>query len=547
MLRKQILLTLSFLSSLLILPSNLQAEQVLVQLDKPFYTAGDPMAYQLYFPKTFQGKNLALKVALYHPDGQLVTEHFVKTGGQLQANGYLKIPYNLPSQSYHWLLLGTNQAGDKRIKLGELLLPIYDDLSSAPIPAQLSTNNPSSSIPSELSIDFQLASSELQRGSKVEANIAIKDQAGQVVDGTLSITVKDAALLSMGTDDERSTYYLELPRDMASQLSEEIHILGTSLNLDGSAFPSAILCAYIREENQFFCTNSGKNGHFSLVVPELRGERHIQFMDYQRSDIQVVLSDNVSLSNGIISNTKASLQNYLNWSRLRKKIYQFYGTVESPLNALPNPIESTEFTSDQQFVMGHYEPFDDLTIFFNEIVTPFKIRERGKKGHIARMFNPTQQIRQFYAGSPVFIVDGRLTKDANFIYNIPIGKIDTIDLFFYPQSLQPQFGPIANSGMVVIKTSLSQLELPEMDANNIFNISLLKAEYAKPSAAEQTQGQIKIGPNLVWLANQPVSSSGSYQLDFEHGDDLGTFLIEIAFQSQEGQTATFTQYYEVAK
>ncbi|NRB51458.1 MAG: hypothetical protein HRU41_27550 [Saprospiraceae bacterium] len=547
MFRQRLLFSLAFLAFLLNLPASLQAEQVLVQLDKPFYTAGDPLAYQLYFPKTFQEKDLALKVAIYHPDGTLVTEHFIKTAGQLQANGYLKIPYNLPSQSYHWLLLGTNLAGDKRIKLGELLLPIYDDLSTAPIPAQLATSNPSTSIPSELSIDFQLAKNELKRGGKVEANIAIKDQAGQTVDGTLSITVKDAALLAMGTDNELSTYYLDIPEGIASQLSEDIHILGTSLNLDGSPFQSAILCAYVREENEFFCTNSDKNGHFSLVLPRLGGERHIQFMDYQRSDLKVILADRVSLSNGTSSNTSASLQTYLNWSRLRKKIYQFYGTVESPVNAIPRPIEAKELSADQRLVMAHYTPFDDLTIFFNEIVTPFKLRDRGKRGHVARMFNPTQQIRQFYVGSPVFIVDGRLTKDANFIYNIPIGKIDTIDLFFYPQSLQPQFGPIANSGMVVMKTSLNQLDLPETDVNNIFKISLLKTEYAQESTIEQTEEPIKIGPNLLWLANQSMPTSGSYQLDFEHGEDLGTFLIEIAFQSQEGKTATFTQYYEVAK
>lgn len=547
MLKRYLFSTLMLACIYTLLPTNLGAAQVLVQLDKPFYTAGDPLAYQLYFPKSFQGKDLALKVALYHPDGQLVTEHFVKTKGQLQANGYLKIPYNLPSQSYHWLLLGTDQEGNKRIKLGELLLPIYDDLSKTPVPAQLATSQQNTTTQSGLSIDFQLAKNELRRGAKVQGDIAVKNQAGEVVDGILSVTVKDAALLSMGTDNELSTYYLEIPDGIASQLSSQIHILGTSQELSGSAFQSAILCAYIREENEFFWTKSNAEGRFSLVLPDLPGMRHIQFMDYQRSDIKVILSDNISLSSGVPTSTKASLANYLDWSRLRKKIYQFYGTVESPLSPVPSKVSAKEVTADQRFVMAHYEPFDDLTIFFNEIVTPFKLRKKGNRGHIARMFNPTQQIRQFYKRSPVFVVDGVLTKDANFIYNIPIGKIDTIDLFFYPQSLQPQFGPIANSGMVIVKTSLNQIDLPEIDANNIFNISLIKEEYTVLSTAAESQDEIKIGPNLLWLANQTIPANGSYQLDFKHGDDLGTFLIEIAVQSKEGQTATFTQYYEVAK
>lgn len=544
-------MSMRYYSSLLFLflfpLANLQAEQLLVQLDKPFYTAGDPLAYQLFFPKSFEGKNLALKVALYHPDGQLVTEHFLKTDGKLNTHGYLKIPYDLPSQAYHWLLLGTHKDGKERIKLGELLLPIYNDLSNAPAPSQLSSLQASENQPDKLSVDLQLLNQQISRGGRVQAKIAVQDQAGQPIDGILSITVKDAALLSMGTDNELSSFQLFIPADVAAQLSEQIHILGKSYDLDGKPFQSAILCAYLREENQFFCTNAEADGSFSLVLPDLQGLRHIQFMDYQRSDIEVRLSDQIRLSTGVLVNTKASLATYLNWSRLRKKIYQLYGTVEAPLTAKPAKIDAKVFKPDQRFVMAHYTPFDDLTIFFNEIVTPFKLREKGKRGYVARMFNPTQQIRQFYQGSPIFIVDGALTKDANFIYNIPIGKIDTIDLYFLPQSLQPQFGPIANSGMVIMKTSMNQLDLPSTDANNIFNISLLKEIFLEPEIAVEVQDPIKIGPNLLWLANQKLSSAGSYQLDFQHSDDLGTFLIEIAVQSTDGQTATHTQYYEVAK
>lgn len=544
-------MSMRYYSSLLFLflfsLANLQAEQLLVQLDKPFYTAGDPLAYQLFFPKSFEGKNLALKVALYYPDGQLVTEHFLKTDGKLNTHGYLKIPYDLPSQAYHWLLLGTHQDGKERIKLGELLLPIYNDLSSTPAPSQLASLQASDNQPGKLSVDLQLLNQQISRGGRVQAKIAVQDQAGQPIDGILSITVKDAALLSMGTDNELSSFQLSISADVAAQLSEQIHILGKSYDLDGKPFQSAILCAYLREENQFFCTNAEADGSFSLVLPDLQGLRHIQFMDYQRSDIEVRLSDQIRLSTGVLVNTKASLATYLNWSRLRKKIYQFYGTVEAPLTAKPAKIDAKVFKPDQRFVMAHYTPFDDLTIFFNEIVTPFKLREKGKRGYVARMFNPTQQIRQFYQGSPIFIVDGALTKDANFIYNIPIGKIDTIDLYFLPQSLQPQFGPIANSGMVIMKTSMNQLDLPSTDANNIFNISLLKEIFLEPEIAVEVQDPIKIGPNLLWLANQKLSSAGSYQLDFQHSDDLGTFLIEIAVQSIDGQTATHTQYYEVAK
>ena len=525
----------------------LQAEGLVVQLNKPFYTAGDPVGYQLYFPASFQGQDLALKVAIYHPEGQLICEHFLKTKGMVHAEGFLKIPYDISSNTYHWLLLGTSKDGKKRIKLGTIHLPIYNDLSSQDTPPQI-PNLPMASLPSsDLQIKFEWDNSERKRRSPIKGRVQVQDQTGQPVDGILSVAVKDAALLALGTDNERSTHYLNLPDQIADKLSSEIRILGRTLNQSGASLQSMILSAYLKQENKFFFTQSDPSGLFSLKLPELTGARSIQFMDYQRNDVQVIISDEVELEGLPAQKNKPSLSTYLDWSRLRKKIYQFYGTIETPITPKPVATNRHDLTPDQRFVMNHYAPFDDLTIFFNEIVTPFKIRSRGKRGYRARMFNPEQQIREFYKGSPVFIVDGYLTRDANFIYNIPIEKIDTIDLFFFSKSLKQQFGPVGNSGMVVINTSLNQLDLPKNDADNVFQLSLVQDQYLTRKEKQDSAAGLKTGPNLLWLTNQSISSTGTYELGFQHSDDLGTFLIEITVQSADGKTSTFSQYYEVAQ
>lgn len=525
----------------------LQAEGLVVQLDKPFYTAGDPVGYQLYFPASFQGQDLALKVAIYHPEGRLICEHFLKTKGNAHAEGFLKIPYDISSNTYHWLLLGTSKDGKQRIKLGTIHLPIYNDLSTKDTPPQV-PNIPLATLPSsDLQINFQWGNADRKRRSPIKGKIQVQDQAGQPVDGVLSVAVKDAALLALGTDNELSTHYLEVPDQVVDKLSSEIRILGRTVGQSGTALQSIILSAYLKAENKFFFTQSDPSGLFSLQLPELTGSRSIQFMDYQRNHIQVLISDEVELEGSPAQKSKPSLSTYLDWSRLRKKIYQFYGTIETPITPKPVAKDRQDLTPDQRFVMSHYTPFDDLTIFFNEIVTPFKIRSRGKRGYRARMFNPEQQIREFYKGSPVFIVDGYLTRDANFIYNIPLEQIDTIDLFFFSHSLKQQFGPIGNSGMVIMKTSVNQLDLPKNDADNVFQLSLIQEQYQTKQEDQESNGQLKTSPNLLWLTNQSISSNGTYELDFQHSDDLGTFLIEITVQSADGKTSTFSQYYEVAQ
>jgi len=525
----------------------LHAESLVVQLDKPFYTAGDPVRYQLYFPSSFQGQDLALKVAIYHPEGRLICEHFLKTKEKAYAEGFLKIPYDISSNTYHWLLLGTSKDGKQRVKLGTIHLPIYNDLTTKDAPRQI-PSIPLASLPaSELQINFEWENTERKRRSPIKGKVQVQDQEGRPVDGVLSVAVKDAALLALGTDNELSTHYLELPKQVVNKLSSEIRVLGRTVDQNGTAVQSVILSAYLKSENKFYFTQSDPSGLFSLQLPELTGERSIQFMDYQRNAIQVIISDEIALEASPVQKNKPSLSTYLDWSRLRKKIYQFYGTIETPITPKPAAIDRQNLTPDQRFVMNHYAPFDDLTIFFNEIVTPFKIRSRGKRGYRARMFNPEQQIREFYKGSPVFIVDGYLTRDANFIYNIPIEKIDTIDLFFFSQSLKQQFGPIGNSGMVIMNTSLNQLDLPKNDADNVFQLSLVQAQSHTKEDKQYSAEQLETSPNLLWLTNQSINSNGTYELDFQHSDDLGTFLIEITVQSADGKTSTFSQYYEVAQ
>lgn len=525
----------------------LQAEGVVVQLDKPIYTAGDLLGYQLFFPQSFQQKDLALKVAIYHPDGYLVCEHFLQTEGAIAAEGYLKIPYDIPSTTYHWLLLGTTKDGLKRVKMGEIFIPIYDDLSNATPAHQVPTRSTTYTGSSQLKINFQWDTEERQRRERIKATLRVEDQQGRSVSGIMSVAVKDASLLALGTENESSTHYLALPDGISAQLSTEIHILGQILDSKGNAFQSSFLSAYVKAVKRFFYTQSDQDGRFSLQLPGIPGEQSLQFMDFKRDDIQVVISDEISLGTGPAQQPKPSLATYLNWSRLRKKIYKFYGTVENPVMPIPQPINSQAFAYDQRFPMRDYEPFDDLTIFFNEIVTPFKIRPKGKRGYVARMFNPAQQIRKFYPDSPVFIVDGYLTRDADFIYRIPIENIDTIDLFFYAKSLQPQFGPIAHSGMVIMKTSLVQLDLPKDNAKNIFQLSLLKEEFETTKIKSSEERGIHIGPNILWLTNQTVSPAGQYDLEFQHSDDLGSFLIEITVQSADGKVGTYAQYYEVTR
>lgn len=543
---------LCIIGSLLCLSSIVQAqgnseESIIIHLNKPFYTTGENIWYKLYFPNSFKQHNLALKLALVDGEGQPLNKHFLKTGNQSYVDGYFKVPYEAPSAHYHFVILGTAKLDKTKVKLGEVFIPIYNDLGDtrtntilAAAPTTLATNL------NDLKVDLQLGTDSWGRRDQVAATVAVTDKQGKPVSANLSISIKDVGLLEMATQEASSIHRIPLAAEnQAANLAEEIYINGKVEDNQGTPWQSTILAVYSPSEKQFFYTKSNSDGRFALKLPDLQGNRTLQFMDYQRTDLKVTLDDNITLDTPPATSTKSEITQYLAWSQMRKKIYQLYNTLEDPISRLAPAINTLALESDQRFAMKDYEKFDDLSIFFNEIVTPFKLRERGKRGYVARMFNPAQQIRTFYKGSPLFIVDGLLSRDANFIYNIPIEKIDTIDLFFESQQLKAEFGPIGNSGIVELKTSLAEVDLPAEDAANIFPIRGLQYAIEEAQTVERISTQPHIGPQLFWAASAQTDDKGTFPFSFTQSDDLGNFLIEISVQDENGRQSIFTQFYTV--
>lgn len=543
---------LSLIACLLFFSAGLDAqtnseESIIIHLNKPFYTSGENIWYKLYFPNSFKAHNLALKLALVNEEGQSLNQHYLKTDNQHFAEGYFKVPYEAPSAHYHLMILGTSKSDQEKVKISDIFIPIYNDLGGAETYTSLSQIPTAlTSAISDLKVDLKIDNDNWNRRDQVTASVSVTDQQGKPVAASLSISIKDVNLLEMATPEATSIHRIPLKSaNLVETLSEDIYINGTIADQEGVPWQSSILAVYSPTEKQFFYTKSNAAGRFALKLPNLRGDRMIQFLDYQRTDLKVTLDDNIELASLPTKTAQSDISKYLAWSQMRKKIYQLYNSLEDPLTRLAPSVQALELESDQQFVMAHYEKFDDLSIFFNEIVTPFKLRKKGKRGYVAKMFNPDQQIRTFYKGNPLFIIDGKLSRDANFIYNIPIGKIDTIDLFFESMLLKTQFGPIGNSGIVVIKTSLAELDLPTEEAANRFQIRGLQYAINNDPARELSSSQPHIGPQLFWTSSAQTDAQGNYPFSFTQSDDLGNFLIEISVQDENGKRATLTQFYTI--
>ncbi|PHN07922.1 hypothetical protein [Flavilitoribacter nigricans] len=523
------------------LAPSLNAQIPVFHLDKPLYVTGDILRYRLYLPPAFSGQDVALKTALVDAGGEPVGAFHQQTGGATALDGYLKLPYDLRSQVYHLLVLGTGQESRKKIKLAEILVPVYNDLGEESPPAAGPIPE-TGAMAEQLQVTIEQSGGPFQKQEEIPVQVRVTDRNGQSVPADLSVSVIDAGLFG-GRSNGLSTPVSSTPAP-ANDLSDRMYLNGRITDELGRPRAEISFGAYVHDLGETIIGETDASGDFALELPTLTGSADIQFVDLRNDSLRVVLDDGIELSPTPPIPFNEKIESYLKWSRSRKVIYQLYNTLEMNLEQTlperrPKPVEP-----DQRIVPSEYTAFKDMATFFTEVSTPLKFRI-GKEGNlIAQMFNPNPRMRAFYQGTPIFLVDGKMTRDVDFVQQLELSRIDTIDLYFDFLNLNRYFGKVGSNGIAVLKTSIPNLQVPQPDENSIFRIDGLLASAREPASDQATDRRPDFRSNLYWNPTLPAAN-GTAGLRFTQSDDLGTFLIRVVARTADGRTGTAVQTYEV--
>lgn len=519
------------------------SNRMIIHLNKSFFVSGEVIWYKIYFPANFEGKNIALRVGLWDREGNMLESVFHKTHGKAFVQGHYNIPFEFKSGLYHFLVLGTNRATNEPVQLAQASIPIYNDLEKEEQPPliiqpELATDIVGFLHP-KLKVSVALLSETIQRRGKVKAKIQIRNEKGEPIIAGLSVSVRDNTLTAVNIPGQQNIIEGKLlePK-IGSTLDSSIAFVGRLSDSLGQALQAPLFGIYSSKEQTFAYTKSDKAGRFPVKLPDFYGSKPIQFMDYQYEDIDVVLRSEIPLEKkGDLVYTPQILT-YLEASRQRKKIFQLYNTFEYELEPAITAFESQSFEPDNSFQIQNYERFASIPVFFKEVVTPLKFRKDTSGRFIAKMFNPAADSRNYYPGKPIFIVDGKLTRDADFIAALDITQIERVDLFYNFEKLRQRFNVLGIHGVVVIETNQPDLRVPTKEEEDIFLIHGLQAQVPFPGL-HQKEKAIEahspfLQPQLYWNPNLQTDTNGEVELEFMQSDDLSTFKIEVMVQGQNG-------------
>lgn len=523
-----------------------QVDQCLVHLDKSFYVSGELMWFNLYLPVANRGHAFTIRVGIVDKNGATIETFFLATQGKSQANGYYKIPYNCNSGVYQLVFIGMESSTKSPVVLAKISVPIYNDLEKL----DLTQTTTSKSIPypaytlNDLRVDIELDKAAYQNRETVQVLVRVKDKNGNPIKSNLSVSVSDWALSGASVLPKSSFEPgFSIPANgLSNQVFAQVKLQHETDNQGQN-----LVAIFFPQDWKMLYTSS-KQEVFTVEMPSFVGSKPIQFLGHPNPAIQVQLLDPFqSTASPALAYTPGILQ-YLELSRQRKKIYQLYASLETQLKDEVIPESKIPLTPDRTLQMSEYESFEDLALFFREISTPLTLKLERKSGRYqAKMYNPGNFID--YPSAPIFILDGKVTRDADFIARLKTNQIEEVQLFYQPDQLFANFKAIGRSGVVNIR-SKSGMAIPPDEEADVFKINGLQTPVEFPSLLADRlrtkNGQPFFRPQVYWHPNLETDAQGLARFSFVQTDDWSNFRIEVLVQAENGTYGRGVAEYKVS-
>lgn len=527
----------------------------MVHLDKSFYVTGEIIWYQLYLPPVVRGKNLSVRVSVTHSAGAIQESYYLKNEGQTYVNGYFKIPFDFSTGLYHLVFEGADKETRKFERLAVAIVPVFNDLGEE-LPAGItSTDGASAAQPQSgnLNIAIELVKDSFQCREQIRPRIVVRDKNGAPVKAHLSITVTDWDLCGPETVNRTNIAAGQaLTGEKVGMLDGALYYKGQWMDNKGNPAAAKVVGVFSPEDQKLYYSNTDAAGNLFLELPDFTGKKAVQLLGWEKEnmDIKVRMETAVPVEKQGMPGVTEGLKNYLRLSAERKKIFQYYKTLETALDPVIPEIKVKDLNSDMKVFPKEFQPFPNVATFFREVLRPISFTMNKDSVYDARIYNDQiQGLDEYYPGPPMFIIDGKVTRDVDFVAKLDLSLVERVDLFFRFQTLRPQFNVLGSNGVARIITNAVDLVIPESDEEDIVAVSglLPKAQFPVFEPAQMAVGGHFpfFRPQLYWNPSLTTNESGRTEFSYYQSDEISRFRIQVVAQGEDGTYGVGERVYGV--
>jgi hypothetical protein len=519
--------------------ADAQGDSFVVQLNKPYYSQGEEINYKLFLPTAFAEQTLAINIRLYK-NGDLLAQFYNRAAASTSISGAIDIPVDYDNGDYQLAFFIADAAQKITENIGIIDFPIYNDLSEGELVVSdgyQSDDSHESSLTIAAKFDSIVGARTNQKISLV-----VLDEDNNPVPAEYSVSILDKALV-FGEQEvfmsltKQSDYTITSP-------SQKLFFQGLVTDNSNTPLELKIMGVWSIEAQKFSFAKSNAKGQFFFELDDFEGEQNIQFVRYDHS------LDNLNyklLEPSLNSPDKRAnigpeyIAEYLAESRTRRKLAQYFGYTQDKSQMSNSINNAEELKPNVYYQLSEYKRFETIGNFIKELSTAlsFKVDDDGL--YTAKMTNPkSRRIGDFYLGeTPIFIIDGMVSRNPNFVGSIPFDDVKDIKLYYDLKKLRKMYNVMGRDGAVIVQTKLPNFRLDEDEAADIFKLNGLQPKddvmKLNPAVVSPDSTSPMFSPTIYWNPSITADDTGRAQFNFYHTDDIGTFVMMILARTEDGQ------------
>ena len=518
---------------------------VMVHLNKSFYVNGETIWYQLYLPTTMRDTKATLKAVVLDGDGTVQGYYYLQTEGKTTVDGYYKLPYDAPAGMYRLLVWGRPLNRLQEAIFAAVPVPVYNDLVGVPDdatifdPAALAQPQLPPGLTEDDQLKVSIAPAMPRPGEEISLQVQVLDSNGLPVRGAeVSVAVTDQQLCGSDVLPALSVQRgYPVPQ---ARWENGLFLRGKITPQDTTSPENLMVGGFLPPAQRIFYSRVDEAGNFVLQFPAFYEPARLQFVSYPERDFTISLANALRTPAPPPLLYTEGIREYIDWSRLRKTLYQLYTTVEEPLRPEVPEDDFTLPEADRRVIPDQYQDFPDVATFLTEVVTPLRFNlDPETERYQAKMLNTEQ--REFFPGTPLFIVDQQLTRDADYVARLLPADIASIDLYYVGEKLFNQFLFLARNGLVVIRTKKGLTQLPGAEGGSLLQGVQAPAIFTLPQGKDVPN----VRTALHWAGGLRTDDRGEVATTYRQSADRSTFQVEVVVQTPSGKRVRHTQTYTV--
>lgn len=499
---------------LVVLFAGTLTAQTAVHFDRPFHVAGEVAWFSVFLPQPAPPK---VKVTVYAPDGEALDYFFLAADAAGQASGYYRWPFDLPTGYYRFGLAGMT-TNKEVVDFGLFAHAVYSDTR-----------------PAETTAGTLLGTEELPAAGGLSVAINGREvRINGLNDEAYSISVVNADVIG------GSPGFAASPFAVATTWADTLFYPANVTDAAGTPVYTNLLPVFDPATFEFGFAKSDAAGDFVLELGPFSGTKKVQVRATDGTDLQPTLAAFKTTALTTQPPVTEAVANYIDLSRRRRKIYQLFATVETEINATAIPQSRKLLAPNRDFTVQDYKAFPDMYNFFKEVAGELRVRVK-KDNYSAQLYNAPNQ--RFFAENPLYIVDGKLTRDDNFINQLSPSEVRYLAFYYVGSDLRRNFPALGNNGVVQIETLRPLAKFPAADADDIFPVNGLQPVASFPLRDAADSDVPALSPVLLWQSGR---ASGLETLTLPASDDFGRYQVIVVARDKNGRLRSASQEFTVS-